>query len=126
MEKKTGHLVMKNAKSVKSFNAMNNRTWERIEKSRRYRCAAAKDIYMTMTEKIDNEVLDGIFLNLGERAQSKSPNVQNRILHRIVEKRMAQASHRKNGRTGNLEWKYFTLSSTSDCLADIKRKRWAA
>ena len=76
MEKKTKHLVMKNAKSVKSFNAMNNRTWERVEKSRRYRYAAAKDIYMTMTEKIDNEVLDGIFLNLGERAQSKSPNVQ--------------------------------------------------
>lgn len=73
MEKKTGHLVMKNAKSVKSFNAMNNRTWERIEKSRRYRCAAAKDIYMTMTEKIDNEVLDGIFLNLGSARSQSHP-----------------------------------------------------
>ncbi len=63
-----------------------NKKWELIENTPRYRSALAKEVCETITKKIEIEVLNGILLNLNIRSQAKTPNVQNRILRRIIEK----------------------------------------
>lgn len=102
-----------------------NEKWERMEETPRYRKAVAKEVCQTTTRKIVVELLDGILLNLNIRSQSKSANVQNRLLRRIVEKRQAQANHKKNGRTEDLTSVHISISCTSRCMTEIGRKRRA-
>jgi len=78
------------------------------------------------TNKIEIEVLDGILLNLNIRSKMKPSKVQDRILRRIVEKRQAQASHKKHGRSEDLTSMHITLACTSKCMKDIRKKRYAA
>lgn len=103
-----------------------NENWKKVENTPRYRSASAKEMCDTVTKKIEIEVLDGIFLNLNIRSQAKSTNVQNRILRRIVEKRQAQANHKKHGRTDDLTSIHIFITSTSRCMKAIHKKRFAA
>lgn len=103
-----------------------NKSWEKVEHTPRYRSASAKYVCDTITRKIEIEVLDGILLNLSIKSQSKSPSVQNRILRRIVEKRQAQANHKKFGRTEDLTSIYISITGTSRCMEAIRKKRFAA
>lgn len=103
-----------------------NEKWEHMENTPGYRKAANREMYQTTIRKIEVEVLDGILLNLNVRSQSKPMSVQNRILRRIVEKRQAQANHKKNGRSADLSSVHITISCTSQCMADIRKKRSAA
>lgn len=73
--------------------------WIHTENSVRYKAIATEAVYEFTTLKIEAEILDGIFLRLNVRNQSKSSSVQNRLLRRIVEKRQTQANHKKNGRS---------------------------
>ena len=77
-------------------------------------------------KKIEIEVLDGILLNLSIKSQAKPARVQNRILRRIVEKRQAQANHKKHGRTEYLTSVRVSITSTSRCMEAIRKKRFAA
>ena len=103
-----------------------NKSWEKVEHTPRYRSASAKYVCDTITRKIEIEVLDGILLNLSIKSQSKSPSVQNRILRRIVEKRQAQANHKKFGRTEDLTSIHISITGTSRCIEAIRKKRFAA
>ena len=103
-----------------------NKSWEKVEHTQRYRTASAKEVCETITKKIEVEVLDGILLNLSIKSQGKSMSVQNRILRRIVEKRQAQANHKKHGRTEDLTSIHITITSTSRCMEAIRKKRFAA
>lgn len=103
-----------------------NEKWEHMESTPGYRKAANREMYQTTIRKIEVEVLDGNMLNLNVRSQSKPMSVQIRILRRIVEKRQAQANHRKNGRSADLSSVYITISCTSQCMIDIRKKRSAA
>lgn len=103
-----------------------NKSWEKVESTPRYRSASAKETCDTITKKIEIEVLDGILLNLSIKIQTKSPSVQNRILRRIVEKRQAQANHKKFGRTEDLTSIYISIAGTSRCMEAIRKKRFAA
>lgn len=103
-----------------------NKRWERVEISDRYRKAVAEELCNVTTNKIEIEVLDGILLNLNIRNQVKPSRVQDRILRRIVEKRQAQASHKKHGRSKDLTTVHITLTCTSKCMEDIRKKRHAA
>lgn len=120
-KKSFSKLKLETSKCRKPYNA-----WKRLESSRRYRRAAARELCDVVTKKIVDEVLDGIVLNLSERYHDKSMSVQNRILRRIIEKRQAQANHRKNGRTEDLTSFRLAMTSTSRCMAIIKSKRFAA
>ena len=129
MKKMTATAKGEMANNKRAEVAMRNRNCqyrEMVENSARYRKAVNREMCLVTTRRIENELLDGIFLNLKERSMSKSASVQNRILRRIVEKRHAQANHKKNGRAQDLSSVYFTKSSISECLADIRRIRWAA
>ena len=101
-----------------------NKSWEKVEHTPRYRSASAKYVCDTITRKIEIEVLDGILLNLSIKSQTKSPSIQNRILRRIVEKRQAQANHKKFGRTEDLTSIHISITGTSRCLEAIHKKRF--
>lgn len=103
-----------------------NKSWEKVEHTPRYRSASAKCVYDTITRKIEIEILDGILLNLSIKSQTKSPSVQNRILRRIVEKRQAQANHKKFGHTEDLTSIHISITGTSRCMEAIRKKRFAA
>lgn len=103
-----------------------NKSWEKVEHTPRYRSASAKYMCDTITRKIEIEVLDGILLNLSIKSQTKSPSVQNRILRLIVEKRQAQANHKKFGRTEDLTSIHISITGTSRCMEAIRKKRFAA
>ena len=103
-----------------------NKSWEKVESTPRYRSASAKEVCDTITKKIEIEMLDGILLNLSIKSRTKSASVQNRILRRIVEKRHAQANHKKYGRTEDLTSVHVSITSTSRCMEAIRKKRFGA
>lgn len=102
-----------------------NSSWDRIAKTRRYRKAAAADSCLMISLMIEDELMDGILLNLNERNNSKPYSVKMRLLRRIVEKRQAQANHRKNGRTNDLLTTHLSIECTSTCMNRIKRRQQA-
>lgn len=103
-----------------------NKSWVKVEYTPRYHSASARYMCDTITRKIEIEVLDGILLNLSIKNQAKSPSVQNRILRRSVEKRQAQANHKKFGRTEDLTSIHISITGTSRCMEAIRKKRFAA
>ena len=103
-----------------------NKSWEKVEHTPRYRSASAKEMCDTITKKIEIEVLDGVLLNLSIKSQTKSPSIQNRILRRIVEKRQAQANHKKFGRSEDLTSIHISITGTSHCMEAIRKKRFAS
>lgn len=118
--------IMKNKKAEANARRKVNKSWEKVEHTPRYRSASAKYVCDTITRKIEIEVLDGILLNLSIKSQTKSPSIQNRILRRIVEKRQAQANHKKFGRTEDLTLVHISITGTSRCIEAIRKKRFAA
>ena len=118
--------IVKSKKAEANARRKVNKSWEKLEHTPRYRSASAKCVCGTITRKIEIEVLDGILLNLSIKNQAKSPSVQNRILRRIVEKRQAQANHKKFGRTEDLTSIHISITGTSRCMEAIRKKRFAA
>ena len=102
-----------------------NEGWQTMERSRKYRRARDFETYRSTTQKIEAEVMDGIFLNLSERNCDKSFNVQMRLLRRIVEKRQAQANHAKNGRSADRKTNAVNTTLTRRSLAHLRRLRQA-
>lgn len=127
MDKKANQkLVMKNKKVGANARRKVNKSWEKVEHTSRYRSASAKEVCDTITKMIEIELLDGIQLNLSVKSQVKPTSVQNRMLRRIVEKRQAQAGHKKYGRTEDLTSIHISIAGTSRCMEIIHKKRFAA
>lgn len=118
--------IVKSKKAEANARRKVSKSWEKVEHTPRYRSASAKYVRDAITRKIEIEVLDGILLNLSIKSQAKSPSVQNRILRRIIEKRQAQANHKKFGRTENLTSIHISITGTSRCMEAIRKKRFAA
>ena len=118
--------IVKRKKAEDNARRKVNKIWEKVEHTPRYRSASAKYVCDAITRKIEIEVLDGILLNLSIKSQAKSPSIQNRILRRIVEKRQAQANHKKFGRTEDLTSIHISITGTSRCMEAIHKKRFAA
>lgn len=118
--------IVKSKKAEANARRKVSKSWEKVEHTPRYRSASAKYVCDAITRKIEIEVLDGILLNLSIKSQAKSPSVQNRILRRIIEKRQAQANHKKFGRTENLTSIHISITGTSRCMEAIRKKRFAA
>lgn len=124
--KATAKQTKKQRKAEADAHRRTNKRWERVETSDRYRKAATEELCNVTTNKIEIEVLDGILLNLDIRSKMKPSKVQDRILRHIVEKRQAQANHKKHGRSEDLTSMHITLACTSKCMKDIRKKRYAA
>jgi hypothetical protein len=127
MNNKKASKKVNNSKRAKTnARQKTNKRWKYVEASARYCQAAIGQLCSVITNKIEMEVLDGIFLNLKVKSQVKPSHVQERILRRIIEKRLAQASHKIHGRPENLTTIHVTRTSTSKCMEDIRKKRHAA
>ena len=116
---------MKQTEKPTKPNVRHRNTWRKVEKTGRYHRAVTRELYTAVTNRVKVEVLDGILLNLNDRNQDKPISVQNRILRRIVEKRQAQANHRRNGRSRNRVCQHITIECTSRCMNEIRRRRMA-
>ena len=95
------------------------KSWALLAKGVKYRKAAAKESCDRLTLLLEEELFDGMFLNLSGRNGMKSYSCQKRILRRIVEKRQAQSAHRLAGRSGNRftkQLQHYCASQSLDCL----------
>lgn len=111
---------VKNAKSNKQAKAEKAANKQKCQmRNRKYVIAVSKETCAKTTQKIQEEVFDGIFLNLNERNQDKSYGEQKRLLRRIVEKRQAQSAHKALGRSENLRAKYIFTTNVRYCMKDI-------
>ena len=55
--------------------------WERISRGKRYRRFAAKEAWNSVTQKIKEDVFDGILLNLSERNSGKTGHMKKRVAY---------------------------------------------
>ena len=102
------------------------KSWALLAKGVRYRKAAAKESCERLTQILEEELFDGILLNLSGRNGMKSYNCQKRILRRIVEKRQAQKAHRLVGRSCNMFTKQLLRYCSSQSLSCLQRYQLCA
>lgn len=118
--------AIKNKKVEVNTRRRINKSWQEIEDTPRYRSMSARKTCDITNRKIEIEVPDGILLNLNVRNQTKPTSVQYRILRRIVEKRQAQANHKKYGHTEELTSIHISISTKNRCMQAVHKKRLAA
>ena len=111
---------------TKADPAKEMKAWDKVSRSKRYKKAVARDLCQNVTAGVIQECLDGVCLNLSEENSLRSDAAQKRILRRIVEKRQAQATHRRVGRTGNLFSAHLEKTCCSDCMTEINIHRFCA
>ena len=95
------------------------KSWALVAQGIKYRKAAVKESCDRLTQILEEELFDGILLNLSGRNGMRSYTCQKRILRRIVEKRQAQSAHRLAGRNGNMftrQLQRYCASQSLDCL----------
>ena len=122
--KKANRKMMKKAHQKRILAEANARrklakSWALMAKGIKYRKAAVKESCDCLTQILEEELFDGILLNLSGRNGMKSYTCQKRILRRIVEKRQAQSAHRLAGRSGNMfarQLQRYCASQILDCL----------
>ena len=102
-----------------------NEDWQRVESTGKYRKAVARGAGWNTTDKIADEVLDGIFLSLKVRDGEESVSEQKRLLRRIVEKRQAQAIHTKTRKSRDRKAAVAVIINTSKCLERLHNLRFA-
>ena len=102
-----------------------NEDWQRVELTGKYRKAVARSICWSTTDKIADEVLNGIFLNLTPRNDEKSASEQKKLLRRIVEKRQAQALHANTRNSRDRKAAVAVITNTSKCMKRIQCLRFA-
>lgn len=93
-----------------------NEDWQRMESTGKYRKVLAREAGRNTTDRIADEVLDGIFLSLNTRNSWKSVTEQKRLLRRIVEKRQAQAVHTKTRKSRDRKTAIAVIINTSKCM----------
>lgn len=112
--------------TAKAKSAKEKKAWDKVSRSKRYQKAVARDLCQDVTAGVIEECLDGVCLNLSEENSLRSDAAQKRILRRIVEKRQAQATHRRVGRTANLFSAHLEKTCCSDCMIEINCHRFCA
>lgn len=102
-----------------------NEEWQRLEATGKYRKAAAKSIGWNTTDKIADEVLDGILLNLNKRNSEKPASEQRKLFRHIVEKRQAQAIHSKTRNSRDRKSAIAVIVNSSKCMERLHYLRYA-
>ena len=102
-----------------------NEDWQRVESTGKYRKAAVRMVGWNTTDRIANEILDGIFLSLNTGNSRKSVSKQKRLLRRIVEKRQAQALHAKTRKSRDRKTAVTVIMNTGKCMERLHHLRFA-
>lgn len=96
------------------------KSWALVAQSVKYRKATVKESCNRLTQILEDELFDGILLNLSGRNSMKSYTCQKRILRRIVEKRQAQKAYRRIGRTESRYANYILRECTNKSMNDLQ------
>ena len=96
------------------------KSWALVAQGIKYRKAAVKESCDRLTQIMEEELFDGILLNLSGRNGMKSYSCQKRILRRIVEKRQAQSAHHQVGRTGSRYTNYILRECVNKSMEDFR------
>lgn len=108
------------AKSPKAnLSGNNTKNCKFYVRSLKYLQVTAMESCLRTTLKMQDELFEGIFLNLCDKNSVKSFSSQKRILRRIVEKRQAQCAYNKLGRSDNRFTSHFQRYCTSKSMSDI-------
>lgn len=102
------------------------KSWDVLGHSAKYKKAAAKESCTRTTRSLEDDVFNGILLNLSGRNSVKSVSSQKRILRRIVEKRQAQSAHRRVGRTTDRFASHILRHCANRSLCDLWRYQLCA
>ena len=93
-----------------------NKSWLYIQSSDKYRNHVAIETCRRITESLK---YDGMSIVLNERNCAKSEKMQKRIMRRIIEKRQAQATHHKLGRTTDMFVPSIERANVSRCMYEF-------
>ena len=96
-----------------------NKSWLYIQSSDKYRNHVAIETCRRITESLKSELYDGMSIVLNERNCAKSEKMQKRIMRRIIEKRQAQATHHKLGRTTDMFVPSIERANVSRCMYEF-------
>ena len=96
------------------------KAWARLANGTKYQTAAVKDVCDRTTLQMEEELFDGILLNLRDKNNVKSYSAQKRILRRIVEKRQAQRTHGKISRTEDCFSRHISRYCVSKIMNNLK------
>lgn len=102
------------------------KNWDKIARGSRYQKAAAKESCRRATKQMEEELFDGILLNLRCKDKVKSYNAQKRILRRIVEKRQAQQAYSKVGRRRDRFSSHIYRHCTSKSMSELRSHQLCA
>lgn len=102
------------------------KSWALVAQSVRYRKAAVKESCDRLTQILEEELFDGILLNLRGCNDMKSYSCKKRILRRIVEKRQAQSAHRRVGRMDSRYTKHIFRECAKKSLRDLRHFQMCA
>ena len=96
------------------------KAWTKLANGIKYQKAAARAVCQRTTLQMEEELFDGIILNLRDKNNVKSYSAQKRILRRIVEKRQAQHAHGKIGRTEDCFSRHISRYCVSKIMSELK------
>ena len=102
-----------------------NEDWQRVESTNKYRKAIVINTCRNTTDRIADEVLDGILLSLNDRNSKRSASEQKRLLRRIVEKRQAQALHDKIRKNRDSKSSVAVIDNSSRCMQRLHYLQFA-
>lgn len=97
------------------------KSWALLAHGVKYQKAATNESCHRATQQIEEELFDGVLLSLRDKNSVKSYSEQKRILRRIVEKRQAQQTHRKVGRTESRFTNHMLRQCASKSMNELKR-----
>ena len=86
----------------------------------KYRTAAVIESCDRLTQILEEELFDGIRLNLSVRNGMKSYACQKRILRRIVEKRQSQSAHRMVGISNDRFSGHMLRNCANKSMSDLR------
>lgn len=96
-----------------------NDGWIFVQASDKYRNHVALETCQRTTDTLKSELFDGFSIVLNSRNCTKSEKIQKRIMRRIIEKRQAQATHQKLGRTADLFVPNIERANVSRCMYEF-------
>lgn len=102
------------------------KSWALVAQSVKYRKAAVKESCDRLTQILEEELFDGILLNLSGCNGMKSYSCKKRIFRRIVEKRQAQSAHRRVGRTDSRYTNHIFRECVKKSLRDLRHFQMCA
>lgn len=121
MRRKNKNIYAKQKKEEADARRKTAKKWQSLEKTKSYKKTVLKFYCDKMTDELKDELFDGILISLKKRNEEKSIAVKQRIIRRVVEKKLAQSTHRFMNRTEDMLTNSTVRSCVRRSMKTIKR-----